>query len=129
MNLNEFLNKNVVGNNDYLKKKVNSEQFELAGRIMELESKQGLTQVETARFLGIDYEKLLDFESGDIEIPVNEYKRLIQKFENLCGLYQINNDNYINNNYTEDDNLEISARLDEAFTLFSKTYELNGRKA
>ena len=84
MNLNEFLNKDVVIDNVDLENTVNSNQFKLARRIMELENKSNLSQQETANMLNIKLEKLLDYESADTSIPDSDYNKLIQRLENMA---------------------------------------------
>lgn len=131
MNLNEFLNKNVVIDDMDLKNTVNSKQFKLARRIMELENKFKLSQHETANMLNIKFEKLLDYESANTSITVSDYNKLIQRLENINGMYQfINDENNISNNYIKDsDDYTRNIDLGGLNVLFNGHYRLNGERA
>lgn len=81
-NLDAFLKKYVVGDDTELTEKMNSEQYPLSNTIMELETKCGFNQKETATYLGIEYDKLLRLESVDLSIPVKEYEDTVDKLTN-----------------------------------------------
>lgn len=131
MKLDEFLNNNVVLDDEYLKQKINSEQFKLARRIMELENKYESSQESTAETLNISLEKLLNYESADTSLPISEYKMLIKRLENAHGIYQFSNsDNDINRGYVQatDDNT-FSGTLKNLNVLFHGNYRLSGERA
>lgn len=81
-NLDAFLKKYVVGDDTELTGKMNSAQYSLSNTIMELETKCGFNQKETAAYLGIEYDKLLRLESVDLSIPVKEYEDAVDKLTN-----------------------------------------------
>lgn len=81
-NLDAFLKKYVVGDDTELTEKMNSAQYPLSNTIMELETKCGFNQKETATYLGIEYDKLLRLESVDLSIPVKEYEDTVDKLTN-----------------------------------------------
>lgn len=49
---------------------------------MELETRCGFNQKETANYLGVDYDKLLRLESVDLSIPIKEYEDAVNKLTN-----------------------------------------------
>lgn len=81
MELNKFLKKYVVGNDKTLSEKLKSKQYPLANRIIELETKLGFDQKQTANYLAISFDKLLQLEAVDLIIPVSEYQAVINKLE------------------------------------------------
>jgi len=81
-NLDAFLKKYVVEDDTELTEKMNSAQYPLSNTIMELETKCGFNQKETATYLGIEYDKLLRLESVDLSIPVKEYEDTVDKLTN-----------------------------------------------
>lgn len=81
MELNKFLKKYVAGNDKILLEKLKSKQYPLANRIMELETKLGFDQKQTANYLAIPFDKLLQLEAVDLSIPVSEYQAVINKLE------------------------------------------------
>lgn len=81
MELNRFLKRYVVGNDKILSEKMKSKQYPLSNRIMELETKLGFDQQQTANYLAIPFDKLLQIEAVDLSIPVNEYQAIINKLE------------------------------------------------
>lgn len=81
MELNKFLKKYVIGNDKILSEKMKSKQYPLSNRIMELETKLGFDQKQTANCLAIPFDKLLQLEAVDLSIPVNEYQVAINKLE------------------------------------------------
>lgn len=81
-NIDAFLKKYIVGDDTELTEKMNSAQYPLSNTIMELETRCGFNQKETATYLGIDYDKLLRLESVDLSIPVKEYEDAVNKLTN-----------------------------------------------
>lgn len=81
-NLDAFLKKYIVEDDTELTGKMNSAQYPLSNTIMELETKCGFNQKETATYLGIEYDKLLRLESVDLSIPVKEYEDTVDKLTN-----------------------------------------------
>ena len=80
--LDAFLKKYVVGDDTELTEKMSSVQYPLSNTIMELETRCGFSQKETATYLGIDYDKLLRLESVDLSIPIKEYEDAVSKLTN-----------------------------------------------
>lgn len=81
MELNKFLKRYVVGNDKILLEKMKSKQYPLSNRIMKLETKLGFNQKQTANYLAIPFDKLLQLEAVDLSIPANEYQAIINKLE------------------------------------------------
>lgn len=81
-NLDAFLKKYIVGDDTELTEEMNSAQYPLSNTIMELETRCGFNQKETATYLGIDYDKLLRLESVDLSIPIKEYEDAVNKLTN-----------------------------------------------
>lgn len=77
MELDEFLRNYVVGNDPELNEKMDSKQYPLANQIMELETKLGIDQKQTAKLAHISLTRLLRLESVDLTIPVNEYQKVV----------------------------------------------------
>lgn len=77
MELDEFLRNYVVGNDPELNEKMDSKQYPLSNEIMELETKLGVDQKQTAKLAHISLAKLLRLESVDLTIPVSEYQQVI----------------------------------------------------
>jgi len=81
MELDKFLEKYAVGNDKVLLKKMKSKQYPLSNRIMELETKLGFNQKQTASYLNIPFNKLLKLEAVDLSVPVNDYQAVVNKLE------------------------------------------------
>lgn len=77
MELDEFLRNYVVGDDPKLNEKMDSKQYPLSNEIMELETKLGVDQKQTAKLAHISLAKLLRLESVDLTIPVSEYQQVI----------------------------------------------------
>lgn len=77
MELDEFLRNYVVGNDPELNEKMDSKQYPLSNEIMELETKLGVDQKQTAKLAHISLVKLLCLESVDLTISVSEYQKVI----------------------------------------------------
>lgn len=77
MELDEFLRNYVVGNDPKLNEKMDSKQYPLSNEIMELETKLGVDQKQTAKLAHISLAKLLRLESVDLTIPVSEYQKAV----------------------------------------------------
>lgn len=77
MELDEFLQNYVVGNDPELNEKMVSKQYPLSNEIMELETKLGVDQKQAAKLAHISLVKLLRLESVDLAIPVSEYQKVI----------------------------------------------------
>lgn len=77
MELDEFLYNYIVGNDPELNEKMVSKQYPLSNEIMELETKLGIDQKQTAKLAHISLAKLLRLESVDLIIPVSEYQKVI----------------------------------------------------
>lgn len=77
MELDEFLRNYVVGDDPKLNEKMNSKQYPLSNEIMELETKLGVDQKQTAKLAHISLAKLLRLESVDLTIPVSEYQKVV----------------------------------------------------
>lgn len=77
MELDEFLYNYIVGNDPELNEKMVSKQYPLSNEIMELETKLGIDQKQTAKLAHISLAKLLRLESVDLTIPVSEYQKVI----------------------------------------------------
>lgn len=77
MKLDEFLRNYVVGDDPKLNEKMDSKQYPLSNEIMELETKLGVDQKQTAKLAHISLAKLLRLESVDLTIPVSEYQQVI----------------------------------------------------
>lgn len=77
MELDEFLRNYVVGDDPKLNEKMDSKQYPLSNEIMELETKLGVNQKQTAKLAHISLAKLLRLESVDLTIPVSEYQQVI----------------------------------------------------
>lgn len=77
MELDEFLYNYVVGDDPELNEKMDSKQYPLSNEIMELETKLGVDQKQTAKLAHISLAKLLRLESVDLTIPVSEYQQVI----------------------------------------------------
>lgn len=77
MELDEFLHNYVVGDDPKLNEKMDSKQYPLSNEIMELETKLGVDQKQTAKLAHISLAKLLRLESVDLTIPVSEYQQVV----------------------------------------------------
>lgn len=77
MELDEFLRNYIVGDDPELNEKMDSKQYPLSNEIMELETKLGVDQKQTAKLAHISLAKLLRLESVDLTIPVSEYQQVI----------------------------------------------------
>lgn len=77
MELDEFLRNYVVGDEPKLNEKMDSKQYPLSNEIMELETKLGVNQKQTAKLAHISLAKLLRLESVDLTIPVSEYQKVV----------------------------------------------------
>lgn len=77
MELDEFLRNYVVGDDPKLNEKMDSKQYPLSNEIMELETKLGVDQKQTAKLAHISLAKLLRLESVDLTIPVSEYQKVV----------------------------------------------------
>lgn len=75
--------------NDLLKKhpdlykKLNSEQRNLSKQLLKIRLKKQKNVTEFSKMLGISEKKYLEFEFGDMHIPVAEYNKLLKQVENL----------------------------------------------
>lgn len=77
MELDEFLRNYIVGDDPELNEKIDSKQYLLSNEIMELETKLGVDQKQTAKLTHISLARLLRLESVDLTIPVSEYQQVI----------------------------------------------------
>lgn len=77
MELDGFLHNYVVGDDPELNEKMDSKQYPLSNEIMELETKLGVDQKQTAKLAHISLAKLLSLESVDLTIPVSEYQKVV----------------------------------------------------
>lgn len=77
MELDEFLRNYIVGDDPKLNEKMDSKQYLLSNEIMELETKLGVNQKQTAKLAHISLAKLLRLESVDLTIPVSEYRKVV----------------------------------------------------
>lgn len=77
MELDEFLRNYIVGDDPELNEKMDSKQYLLSNEIMELETKLGVDQKQTAKLAHISLARLLRLESVDLTIPVSEYQQVI----------------------------------------------------
>lgn len=85
MKFDEFLKSKIINPQDEsLIKRVNSNQFKLARKLLELEGQSKLDQQQVADYLGIDLGELLDFERGDSRLEISKYKWILSKLEELC---------------------------------------------
>lgn len=62
-----------------LKEYYESEQYHLSLKLINIMMLKGLSSKEMAERIGCSLERYLAMESGDISIPVSEYKKTIQK--------------------------------------------------
>lgn len=77
MELDEFLRNYIVSDDPKLNEKMDSKQYLLSNEIMELETKLGVNQKQTAKLAHISLAKLLRLESVDLTIPVSEYRKVV----------------------------------------------------
>lgn len=67
---------------------MSSEQYSLSEKIVQLKLKYFLSEITIAEIMGITLDEYLEFERGNIGIPVQNYKQQINKLENYIFLNQ-----------------------------------------
>lgn len=75
---------------ELLIKKVQSDQFKMAGKIIDLTLKLGLDQKETARALNVPYDYLIDIEDADLNIGIEEYNDVYKRLLEISDSVMIN---------------------------------------
>lgn len=75
---------------ELLIKKVQSDQFKMAGEIIDLTLKLGLDQKETARALNVPYDYLIDIEDADLNIGIEEYNNVYKRLLEISDSVMIN---------------------------------------
>ena len=67
--------------NEYIQKKINTKQFELSERILNIRYELGLDLHEMAKLLNLKPEEYIDFEYGNTNISVDDYLKVIEILE------------------------------------------------
>lgn len=75
---------------ELLIKKVQSDQFKMAGEIIDLTIKLGLDQKETAKALNVPYNYLIDIEDADLNIGIEEYNDVYKRLLEISDSVMIN---------------------------------------
>jgi len=83
MDLKGILKSSIAKNDKYLQNKMNSPQFDLSMKIIELENNTPFDQENIAKKLDIPFDYLLDLEAGNTDISINDYNINIEKLKLL----------------------------------------------
>jgi len=78
MDLNEFLKKEVIGDDNFLIERIDSQRFKLSSEIMRLESDLNISQDKAAQLLEIKLDKLLSMEAADKLVTIDSYEETIK---------------------------------------------------
>ncbi|WP_431333243.1 hypothetical protein [Enterococcus faecium] len=110
--------------NDLLKKhpdlykKLNSEQRNLSKQLLKIRLKKQKNVTEFSKMLGISEKKYLEFEFGDMHIPVAEYNKLLKQVENLSYKDSMNFTIFDVINTVLKRKAEINIKYDEDLNLY-----------
>ncbi|QBJ03898.1 helix-turn-helix domain protein [Lactobacillus phage SAC12B] len=63
--------------NSDLEKLYNSEQYKLSNDLLSIRITKGMNQDSASKLLGIDKERYIELESGDINTSIEEYRSII----------------------------------------------------
>lgn len=67
-----------------LQAKIRSPKLKLSDQILKLEAKNGLTQAQTAKLIGISLKRLLALEAVDLSISTKTYHHAISVLTKKC---------------------------------------------
>ncbi|MFW8619727.1 hypothetical protein [Enterococcus thailandicus] len=76
----------VLKRHPNLYKKLNSEQRNLSTKLLKIRLKNKKSVSEFSKLLNLSEKEYLEFEFGDIHIPVTEYNKLLKRVDNLSYL-------------------------------------------
>ena len=67
----------MKSNSPDLEKLYNSDQYKLSNDLLSIRITKGMNQDSASKLLGIDKERYIELESGDINTSIEEYRSII----------------------------------------------------
>jgi len=72
----------MKSNSTDLEKLYNSDQYKLSNDLLSIRVIKGMNQDSASKLLGIDKERYIELESGDISTSIKEYRSIILNLVN-----------------------------------------------
>lgn len=80
----------MLEKNDNLKKHVQSDQYQMSVAMLRIRLKLSMNQKQIADAISISHKRYIELESGNTDIPIEEYNKYYLKMKEILEMYIIN---------------------------------------